>query len=59
MPLTRKTRVLWRSTVLRIPSKLVEACDIGNGVELEIMPLGHGEFNIRMAKMPRLQKGVK
>jgi len=50
---------LWRSTVLRIPSKLVEACDIGNGVELEIMPLGHGEFNIRMAKMPRLQKGVK
>ena len=59
MPLTRKTRVSWRSIVLTNPSKLVEAYDIDNGVELEIMPLAPGEVKIRKAKMPRLQKGVK
>ena len=45
MPLIRKTRVSGRNIVLAIPSQLVE-----DGDELEIIPLGHGEFKIRKAK---------
>jgi len=59
MPPTRKTRVSWRSIVLRIPNKLIEAYDIGNGYELKIIPLGHRDFKIRKVKMPQSHKGVK
>ena len=50
MPLIRKTWVSGRNIVLAIPSQLVEAYDIFDGDELEIIPLGHGEFKIRKAK---------
>lgn len=50
MPLIRKTRTSGSSIVLAIPSQLVEAYDIGDGDELEIIPLGHGEFKVRKAK---------
>ena len=51
MPLTRKTRLSGSSLVLTIPSQLVEAYDIGDGEELEIIPLGHGELKIRKSQM--------
>ena len=50
MPLIRKTRVSGRSIVLAIPSQLAEAYDIVDGDELEIIPLGLGEFKVRKAK---------
>jgi len=50
MPLIRKTRTSGSSIVLAIPSQLVEAYDIYDGDEMEIIPLGHGEFKIRKAK---------
>ena len=53
MPLIRKTRVSGRSIVLAIPSQLVEAYDIVNGDELEIIPLRPGEFKVRKAKKVR------
>ena len=49
MPLIRKTRASGSSIVVAIPSQLVEAYDIGSGDNLEIIPLGHGEFKIRKA----------
>ena len=49
MPLIRKTRASGSSIVVAIPSQLVEAYDIGSGDDLEIIPLGHGEFKIRKA----------
>jgi len=52
MPLIRITRVSGKSIVLTIPSQLVEAYDIGDGEEMEIIPLGHGELKIRKAKNP-------
>jgi len=54
MPLIRKTRLSGSSIVITIPSQLVEACDIGSGDEIEIIPLGHGEIKIRKAKISKL-----
>ena len=57
MPLIRKTRASGSSIVVAIPSQLVEAYDIGSGDNLEIIPLGHGEFKIR--KAPDLKGGTE
>lgn len=57
MPLIRKTRVSGKSIVVAIPSQLVEAYDIGDGDELEIVPLGHGEFKVK--KVKNLQGGAE
>jgi antitoxin component of MazEF toxin-antitoxin module len=50
MPLIRKTRQSGKSIVVAIPSQLVEAYDITNGDDIEIIPLGHGELKIRKLK---------
>jgi len=47
MPLTRRTRLSGSSIVITLPSQLVEAYGICEGDELEIIPLGFGEFKIR------------
>jgi len=47
MPLTRKARVVGSSLVLTIPSQLAKAHDINDGDEIEIIPMGIGEFKIR------------
>jgi hypothetical protein len=47
MPLTRKARVVGSSLVLTIPSQLAKAHDIQDGDEIEIIPMGVGEFKIR------------
>ncbi|MBU0497243.1 MAG: AbrB/MazE/SpoVT family DNA-binding domain-containing protein [Candidatus Thermoplasmatota archaeon] len=47
MPLTRKARVVGSSLVITIPSQLAKAHDINNGDQIEIIPLGLGEFRIR------------
>ena len=50
MPLTRKARVVGSSLVITIPSQLAEVYDINDGDELEIIPVGMGEFRIRKMK---------
>lgn len=50
MTLTRKARVVGSSLVLTIPSQLAEAHDINDGDDIEIIPLGIGEFKIRKLK---------
>ncbi len=50
MPLTRKARIVGSSLVITIPSQLAKAHDINDGDELEILPVGIGEFKIRKAK---------
>jgi antitoxin component of MazEF toxin-antitoxin module len=50
MPLTRKARVVGSSLVLTIPSQLAKAHEINDGDEIEIIPLGIGEFKIRKLK---------
>ncbi len=50
MPLTRKARVVGSSLVLTIPSQLAKAHDINDGDEIEIIPMGIGEFKIRKFK---------
>jgi hypothetical protein len=50
MPLTRKARVVGSSLVVTIPSQLAKAHDINDGDEIEIIPLGIGEFKIRKMK---------
>ena len=50
MPLIRKTHSIGRRIVLSIPSQLAEAYDIGDGDDLEIIPLGPGEFKVRKAQ---------
>ncbi len=50
MPLTRKARVVGSSLVITIPSQLAKAHDIKDGDELEIIPVGMGEFRIRKMK---------
>ena len=50
MPLTRKARIVGSSLVLTIPSQIAKAHDIKEGDELEIIPLGMGEFKIRKIK---------
>jgi hypothetical protein len=50
MPLTRKARVVGSSLVLTIPSQLAKAHDINDGDEIEILPMGIGEFKIRKVK---------
>ncbi|MCX6663476.1 MAG: AbrB/MazE/SpoVT family DNA-binding domain-containing protein [Euryarchaeota archaeon] len=50
MPLTRKARVVGSSLVITIPSQLAKAHDINDGDDLEIIPLGMGEFKIRKTK---------
>jgi bifunctional DNA-binding transcriptional regulator/antitoxin component of YhaV-PrlF toxin-antitoxin module len=50
MPLTRKARVVGSSLVITIPSQLAKAHDINDGDELEIIPVGMGEFRIRKMK---------
>ena len=57
MPLTRKTRISGSSIVVTIPSQLVEAYDINNGDELEIIPLAQGEFKLRKAQKHSRQGG--
>jgi len=57
MPLIRTTKMIGSRIVLSIPSQLVEAYDIGEGDELEIIPLGPGEFKIK--KVEHLQGGVE
>ena len=47
MPLTRKTHLSGGSVVVTIPSQLVEAYDINEGDEVEIIPLKYGELKIR------------
>jgi hypothetical protein len=47
LPLTRKARIVGSSLVLTIPSQLAKAHDINDGDEIEIIPLGIGEFKIR------------
>jgi len=47
MPLTRKARVVGSSLVITIPSQIAKAHDINNGDQLEIIPLGVGEFRIK------------
>ena len=47
MPLTRKARVVGSSLVLTIPSQLAKAHDINDGDEIEIIPMGIGEFKIK------------
>ena len=50
MPLTRKARVVGSSLVLTIPSQISKAHDIKDGDEIEIIPIGVGEFKIRKVK---------
>jgi bifunctional DNA-binding transcriptional regulator/antitoxin component of YhaV-PrlF toxin-antitoxin module len=50
MTLTRKARIVGSSLVLTIPSQLAEAHDINDGDDIEIIPLGIGEFKIRKLK---------
>ena len=50
MPLTRKARVVGSSLVITIPSQLAKAHDINDGDDLEIIPVGMGEFRIRKMK---------
>jgi len=57
MPLTRKTRLSGSSLVLTIPSQLVEAYNIDDGDELEIIPLGNGELRIRKAEKHQTRRG--
>jgi bifunctional DNA-binding transcriptional regulator/antitoxin component of YhaV-PrlF toxin-antitoxin module len=47
MPLTRKARLVGSSLVVTIPSQLAKAHDINDGDEIEIIPIGIGEFKIR------------
>jgi AbrB family looped-hinge helix DNA binding protein len=47
MALTRKTRASGNSLMVTIPSQLVEAYNIHNGDEVEIIPLNNGEIIIR------------
>ena len=47
MPLTRKARIVGSSLVITIPSQIAKAHDINNGDQLEIIPLGLGEFRIK------------
>lgn len=57
MPLIRTTKVMGNRIILSIPSQLAEAYDIADGDELEIIPLGRGEFKVRKAK--NLQGGAE
>ena len=50
MPLIRITKAMGNRIVLSIPSQLAQAYDIGDGDELQIIPLGHGEFKVRKVK---------
>jgi len=50
MPLTRKARVVGSSLVITIPSQLAKAHNINDGDDLEIIPLGIGEFKIKKMK---------
>jgi len=50
MPLTRKARIVGSSLVLTIPSQLAKAHDINDGDEIEIIPMGIGEFKIKKLK---------
>jgi bifunctional DNA-binding transcriptional regulator/antitoxin component of YhaV-PrlF toxin-antitoxin module len=50
LPLTRKARVVGSSLVLTIPSQLAKAYDINDGDEIEIIPVGIGEFRIKKLK---------
>ena len=50
LPLTRKARVVGSSLVLTIPSQLAKAYDINDGDEIEIIPVGIGEFRMRKLK---------
>lgn len=50
MPLTRKARVVGSSLVVTIPSQMAKAFDINDGDEIEIIPVGYGEFKIKKIK---------
>jgi len=50
LPLTRKARVVGSSLVLTIPSQLAKAYDINDGDEIEIIPMGIGEFRMKKLK---------
>jgi len=57
MPLIRKTRLSRNNIVVIIPSQLVEAYDISDGEDIEIIPLGRGELKIRKASIEELHGG--
>ncbi|MCX6665081.1 MAG: AbrB/MazE/SpoVT family DNA-binding domain-containing protein [Euryarchaeota archaeon] len=59
MPLTRKTHLSGGSVVVTIPSQLVEAYDIIEGDEVEIIPLKYGELKIRKINVSRRDGGLK
>ena len=59
MPLIRKTRLSRNNIVVIIPSQLVEAYDISDGDDIEIIPLGHGELKIRKARVQKLHGGTE
>jgi antitoxin component of MazEF toxin-antitoxin module len=44
MPLVRKIRFSGNSTVVTLPSQLLEAYDISNGDIVEVRPNGNGEI---------------
>ncbi|MCK5031181.1 MAG: AbrB/MazE/SpoVT family DNA-binding domain-containing protein [Thermoplasmatales archaeon] len=50
LPLTRKARVVGSSLVLTIPSQLAKAYNINDGDEIEIIPVGIGEFRMKKLK---------
>jgi putative addiction module antidote len=50
MPLTRKIRTSGNSIVVTIPSQLVEAYNIKNGDEVEIIPLEQDGLIIKKHK---------
>ena len=50
MTLKRKTRASGNSLMVTIPSQLAKAHDINDGDDIEIIPLGIGEFKIRKLK---------
>ena len=50
LPLTRKARVVGSSLVLTITSQLAKAYNINDGDEIEIIPVGIGEFRMKKLK---------
>ena len=52
VPLIRKTQSIGSKLVVSIPSQLVEAYDIDDGDNLEIIPLGPGSFKVKKVQTP-------
>jgi antitoxin component of MazEF toxin-antitoxin module len=58
MPLTRKIRASGSSSVVTIPSQLVEVYGINSGDFIEIIPLKNGEIRIRKTDSPENSGGA-